>query len=254
MTQKVPIGKATEKSKNAQSSGKVVLAAANSASQPLVAGQAGAKPGGSSVVGSSTASSGEPERGEKKIETAALIKAEGTKPPINSGIGNIPRTIGSIRVLRQDNLSTMIRSIYGEYTNKLAERVLEVNPDVPNRDTLSVGQTVHFPALTFVGDKPEGQWFFIELGRFFDIDSAYSLLRGYRTEGELPAVVVSFWSLNEGLVFSVVINKYFQSRPLAQFQLGKLGGRHSFNPKVTRFWRSDAIYFSRFFMDLRKTP
>lgn len=132
-----------------------------------------------------------------------------------------PAVLGRIAVTTGDTLGDLIHKIYGAYTHRYHQAVLDANPGLVNPDHLLVGQQLIFPALSVEVTNTPDSLCWIALSREPNFGAAVSTLRR-EADDSLPLRLLSSWTPEEGFVFRVVLKTCFEDRLSAELEKNRM--------------------------------
>ncbi len=169
-----------------------------------------------------------------QIETAAKVLPEAKQPPAvdeNSAVG--PALLGSVKITGDDNLCTMILTIYGSYSRTLLHRVMQDNTGIENPNLIMNGSFISFPVISETAQQWRSDMICLTADSFTQIARAYKKAREYRNQG-VDARVLPAWNASKGFMFYVVLNRVFADKQKAHVFTSHL-------PKSARGFRETKI-------------
>lgn len=126
----------------------------------------------------------------------------------------IPAELGTITLVEATDLKTIINRVYGHFSDEIASQVLAANASLPVTGNVPAGTTLSFPVVRKVhtAEEPIAGGFVVQVGRYTSLEKAYSACSAMRTEvADEPGVaIVPQWSVDNGLVFSLVYAKAYE--------------------------------------------
>ncbi|MGE4554050.1 MAG: ExeA family protein, partial [Desulfovibrionaceae bacterium] len=122
--------------------------------------------------------------------------------------GGLPAALGRVRVLPLENVSQMMRNIYGVYDAAGLEQMRAANPGIADLERVPVGAPLVFPVSRDMAGQIPADTLWVRLEACPDLDSAYAALRKYAFFGLGPRVLAA-WSEARGLSFAVVLGAPF---------------------------------------------
>lgn len=141
-----------------------------------------------------------PAKGVKSMqqESAAVATAPVYSDP--------PKDLGVLKVESGDQLSVIIRNVYGSYGRNTLNLVLDANKQLSKPDDLRPGQRLKFPAVPIAKSDfaPAETW--VKLGQESKLDTAYDRLRNIKKK-EKQVMLLPHWDPQNGLVFGLYLKK-----------------------------------------------
>jgi hypothetical protein len=170
----------------------------------------------------------------------------GAKPFLNATENvtpTMPARLGRITIAPHETLGQLIQMIYGRFTPAYLEAIAAANPHIPDPDTLSVGDVIHFPALPVaVRPLPVSVWW-VQLAVYPRLDEAVEALKRRPWNGS-TARLVPYWNPEQGLVFALVLADCFYDRQVAENILKHTASANEQPVQVLSLWRDDTVFFS----------
>jgi general secretion pathway protein A len=155
----------------------------------------------------------------------------------------MPARLGRLAIAPNETLGQLIQMIYGRFTPAYLEAIAEANPHIPDPDTLSVGDVIHFPALpAAVRALPVNVWW-VQLAAYPRLDEAVEALKRQQRDGN-TARLVPYWNPEQGLVFALVLTDCFYDRRVAENILQHTASANEQPAQVRSLWRDDTVFFS----------
>ena len=154
-----------------------------------------------------------------------------------------PDLLGTVAIEKNETLSGLIHSVYGEYNSRFFRLLILANPGVDDPDRVPVGQRIALPAVPLeVTAPPEDIWW-VKLGEESRLEPALNRLRQYPEAA--PAVrMISYWTPEKGTRFALVLKQVFTSPQAAGMQVKLLPPLLADRGRVVSSWGTDAVYFS----------
>ena len=139
-------------------------------------------------------------------ETPAKLPAIRSEEPAEavSAGSSPPEILGRITVRPGDYLEQLIRRVYGFFDQQVLKAVLQVNPQIAERDNLAVGRTITFPLLPVrVGSLPKHACW-VQVAEKDSLDDAYKLYRTYPRSAP-PISILPYRNGRDGLKFAMLL-------------------------------------------------
>jgi len=153
-----------------------------------------------------------------------------------------PTVLGQVTVAVGDTLGSLIQKVYGVYTYRYHQAVLEANPTLADPDRLDVGQLLTFPALSAdTTDMPEAIRL-IALSREPDLGAAVSILRR-EADGPLPLRLLVSWTPEESLIFRIALKTCFENQDAAELERSRIVPMVSAPPDIICLKESDTRFY-----------
>jgi len=194
--------------------------------------------------GSAAASAAEDSKAEAQLATSKTENTAGTRP-------TFAKVLGKITLKRNETLSGLIQSVYGDYNSNYFKSVILANPDIDDPDKVKEGQAIILPAIP-VSVKPlNSNVWWISLSQKASLDEAHRYLRALPKSA--PSIrLVPYWKPREGMTFAIVLNRYFVKKSKAQKRLEQLPLEYASRSKILSIWSDDSVYFADPFFGLRQ--
>ncbi len=156
--------------------------------------------------------------------------------------GETPSVLGSVPVSVGDTLGGLVQKVYGVYTYHYHQAVMAANPQLTDPDSLQVGQSLYFPALSAdTGDEPDTTWW-VSLSREPNLETAVARLRGGTAEG--PSLrLLAMQRHGEELSFRIVLKTCFGNQSAAELTKNDLKPSASMTPEVFCLKKTEEIVY-----------
>jgi general secretion pathway protein A len=177
---------------------------------------------------------------EAEILAAAMPEAhEAAEPqPLT-----YPEILGVLEIERNETISGIIHSVYGEYNSRYFRSLVLANPAIDDPDRIPVGQRIAIPAVPLALTPPRDRVYWVKLDESDRLQSVFDRLRKY--PGSAPAVkLIGYWTPREGNRFALVLKQHFSNEETAGLQLKLLPARYSKSGQVVSSWGKDAVFFA----------
>jgi general secretion pathway protein A len=185
------------------------------------------------------AESQEPQA-KPEIKVAAIPETpEATEPePLT-----YPDNLGVLEIEKNETLSGIIHSIYGEYNSRYFRSLVLANPAIDDPDRIPVGQRITIPAVPLERIPPQKRVYWVKLDESDRLQPVFDRLRKYPASA--PTVkMISYWTPRKGVRFALVLKQHFSDKEAAGLQLKLLSARHEQAGQVVSSWGEDAVFFS----------
>jgi general secretion pathway protein A len=149
--------------------------------------------------------------------------------------------LGSVTLQTTDSVSEMASRIFGRSSHRLIQAIRRSNSEFTDLNRIQLGDQVRFPLIRLVSAESAGM-FWIERGRFPDLDTAYQVAR---TEGPGVLRVLAVMSTTNAFDFRVVQRLPAASRLEAEQRLSTLPPAQSGLYRVAEFAASDWLAIER---------
>ena len=154
-----------------------------------------------------------------------------------------PAILGRLDIEKNETLSGLIHSIYGEYNSRYFRSLVLANPTIDDPDRVPVGQSITIPAVPLDLRPPARRIWWVKLDESDRLQPVFNRLRKY--PGSAPAVkLISYWTPEKGVRFALVLKQNFSDKKVAGLQLKLLPSRQSNKGQVVSSWGKDAVFFS----------
>ncbi|WP_321495005.1 AAA family ATPase [uncultured Desulfobacter sp.] len=129
--------------------------------------------------------------------------------------GGEPNLIGYAKIPDGSSLRAMISVIYGTYSKKILQKILQENAGIEDPNLILNGEVIYFPVIRETSAHWLPEHICLAAGSFSDLNKAYNKAWEYRKQG-LDARTLSTWSVENGFIFYVVLNRVFTDKSTAQ--------------------------------------
>jgi len=155
----------------------------------------------------------------------------------------IPEIIGQVTLKPNETLWRLVGKVYGVYSHRKVNRIVEVNPDISNSNRVEAGQRIRIPAIRLPEKAVKSSNWWIEIVESDTLDAAVEFLRTY-PRNVPPARVLSYWTPRDGLRFSILLKEYFQDQNSANQYLENLPVALQSSARVLSSWDEETVFFS----------
>lgn len=153
-----------------------------------------------------------------------------------------PATLGELAVEEGWIVSRMISRIRGLYKPEYLLQVRLANPHIGNVDHVKSGDVITFPAIPVEGEStPWRCW--VEVAEEDNLGRANLVLQEYRN-GDLPVRIVPYWSEQNGLKFSILLEDGFMDEGAALKAIDGLPPHISPKARIISTWGGDTVFFA----------
>lgn len=121
-----------------------------------------------------------------------------------------PQILGTLRVPMNETLCTMIEAVYGQYREKYLEKLLNANRNIKNPDKINAGMQINFPVISRKDDVLKNDAICILLLKETEFKKAFMAAQKYR-KFNLDVRILSAWDVQKGFLFTIVVNKAFDT-------------------------------------------
>ena len=151
--------------------------------------------------------------------------------------------LGQVTVAQHDTLGEMIKTVYGVYSLKYQQILLQVNPHINNQDVIDVGEIVSFPAISVTVNPiiKDARW--IKLDATDTLENAFRMVRSY-PDNEMPIRMIPYFNERAGLQFAIVLSELFFNESAAKDRLSRLHSSVASKATVSSLWEEGTVYFA----------
>jgi general secretion pathway protein A len=180
---------------------------------------------------------------EKKTVAVAAVEGSYDADSKSTSVPGYSTILGQIAVQRYENLSEIIKGVYGGFKTSYLESVIKANPDIKDPDRVEVGQIISLPTI-LVDVKPgDGPVWWIKVKETDALEPAFNIVRNH-TDGINPMRLIPYWTPENGTKFAVVLNKLFNSEQSARRRLEQLPAELASNSMILSLWNRETVYFA----------
>lgn len=155
----------------------------------------------------------------------------------------LPRLLGAVTSTAKENLSEMIKNVYGVSNGTNLKRVAAANPEFKDIDAIKVGTRIAFPTIE---EQPKGlpQVMWVQMDTAATLEQAYNALR--RIEFfNLQARILPYWSSQSGLRFALVTERPFLEEGEALEELRSLPLTLQDNARILKVAGRGALFLGQ---------
>ena len=152
-----------------------------------------------------------------QAEAMAFVQLDSVveQPVFDETAGCGPNLLGFVKIPGDDNLCAMISIIYGSYSKKLLQQVMQGNGRIQDPNLILNGEFVYFPVISDASAHWRSGRICLAAGSSGALSKAYAKAREYKKQG-LDTRILSSWSAGKGFMFYVVLNRVFADKLTAQ--------------------------------------
>ena len=121
-----------------------------------------------------------------------------------------PEFYNAFRVPKDDTLYRLMEIVYGSYRTEYVEKVMKANPRIKDPNQIIAGMVMQFPVISGTYSLWANNPFCIRLSTEDDFTKAVESVKHYR-QRDVDVRILPSWDPGNGFLFSVVINKAFDS-------------------------------------------
>jgi len=154
-----------------------------------------------------------------------------------------PQSLGRLGIKKDETVSRIARSIYGDCELKQLKLIKETNPHIENLNRIMPGEVINLPAIPSAF-CPASEWIcWVMVAQKDNLEDIYRLYKKYPRQ--LPPIqIFSYWNVREGLKFTVILKKGFTDEKSAQNAITGLPRFISSGAKIIKEWDEDTVFFS----------
>ena len=151
--------------------------------------------------------------------------------------------LGQIKIRRNETLSKVIQQVYGDFNTRYFKTFIAANPGIEDPDRVEIGQIINLPAIPArIKTAAENAWW-IKVDEKHSLEAAFNVLRTHQADA--PALrLISYWNLDTGSRFALVIKKYFPDETAARNQLDDLSLEMFPTVEIISLWDEDTVFFA----------
>lgn len=185
-----------------------------------------------------TALTASPEGEESVASSEPVVNGPATEEESS----DLPIDLGSVRISFRENISEMIKNIYGVYSKENLARVAQANPHIRDLENVEVGTSVRFPSVDGGERVAPGYWIRFDLTA--RLDDAYSSLRRLSFL-EVPARILPYWNKESGLRFAVVNDEPYPTAEAAAAALRRMNEPLAAVADILRMGRHQTVFLGQ---------
>jgi hypothetical protein len=180
---------------------------------------------------------------EKTMVTAAVATDSKDAATDSSPEPTYSKILGQITVQRSENLSWIIKRVYGEFKTAYLKAFINANPDIKNPDRVEVGQVISLPSILVNVEPADQPVWWIKIDEKDTLEPAFNILRNY-FDSSTPVRLIPFWAPDNGTKFAVVLKRLFESERSARSYREKLPTNLASNSSILSSWSKETVYFA----------
>ena len=151
--------------------------------------------------------------------------------------------LGQLTLKRNETLSRVIMSVYGDFNSKYFKSFIIANPDIEDPDRVDVGQIISLPAIpTSVTPVDKPVWW-VRVDDRKSLEAAFDRLRALR-DGSPGVRMIPHWNPSDGTRFAVLLDELFYDEMTARRRLQQLPGELLDNSTLLTQWDRRTVYFA----------
>lgn len=159
-----------------------------------------------------------------------------------NGDSRPPEILGHIRIARNQFLGRTMRDIYGHSDDALLGALVALNPRISDPDFVLAGDLVAIPAIPAVRPEVYRYRYWVRIADGDDLGDMNRRFRAYQWRGG-NLRMVSYWTGDEGLRFSVIVRQSFPDEAAARLALERLPPDIAASAEVFAGWPRETLFF-----------
>ena len=168
--------------------------------------------------------------------------AAGSDPVIITESDYAP-VLGQLTLKRNETLSRVIMSVYGDFNSKYFKSLIIANPDIEDPDRVNVGQIISLPAIPARVTPVDKPVWWVRVDDRISLEAAFDRLRALR-DGSPGVRMIPHWNPSEGTRFAVLLDELFYDEVAARRRLQQLPGELVDNSTLLTQWDRRTVYFA----------
>jgi general secretion pathway protein A len=153
-----------------------------------------------------------------------------------------PEQLGRLHIRRGGTVFRLLLEIYGSTETERFRAVTRANPHIEDMNWVLAGETIHFPALRGRGNPLDPGKTWVQIARKGSLDDAYNFFKDY--PADQPGIrLIPMWNPREGLAFSMVLKRGFDSPAAAGEAMRSLPRSFASKAEILKNQESDTVYF-----------
>ena len=166
------------------------------------------------------------------------------EPEAVASRGELPEFLGEIITFEEETFGDMIRRLYGpnSLNQESLNKVLAVNPQINNPDSISIGQKIRFPTIliSLTDRTPEVWW--VKLMTLGDLQNAYRFLRVY-SKWAPPMLIIPSRGDAGKIRYNIVLQEYYVDQAAAEAKIRGLPASVTADAKSVHGLDSATYYY-----------
>jgi len=155
-----------------------------------------------------------------------------------------PEIMGQLIVQPGDTLEQLASAVYGNHRNSQLRAVIASNPHIEDPNTISIGDIVRFPSIEFEPVAMAQPSYWIILFESPSLPSAMQLMSDISQTIVIPLQIIPHWHPESGLLFSLIIEGYFDNKAEALSYTRALPESLMQTGRVVSDWPDRTLYFA----------
>ncbi|MCX5833366.1 MAG: AAA family ATPase [Deltaproteobacteria bacterium] len=221
-----------------------VISPATSSSMPAADGN----PAGQEIREASLENSNQEPR-ENKAGPSARLSVDMPSVPIpppsvESMRGKeMPESLGQLTMKKRSSCRQILQQLYGSSADVHIESLSKANLKIKDINKVQAGDAVRFPALPASSRPDQHAAYWVQLAEMETLEDAYEYIHHY-TVHVARTRILPFWSREEGLRFSILLEEGFNHEKSARKAVKSLPQKIATSAKIVSEWGEGTVFFA----------
>ncbi|MCG6892952.1 MAG: AAA family ATPase [Desulfobacteraceae bacterium] len=151
--------------------------------------------------------------------------------------------LGVVRLKKGETLSWMCVKIYGAFDSRILRMLQKANSGMGNPKSLSVNQSIRFPAIRADASPPDRPVWWLRLGSTSSLGEALEQVREFSSRAD-PVRIVPYRSAESGLRFAVIFWRYYHDEAAARSEAARLHTQTGQSVSLHSEWGQQPVFFA----------
>jgi general secretion pathway protein A len=175
-----------------------------------------------------------------EIATSAPTAAE--KP--DAGAPSPPSLLGALTVKKNDTLGLMVNVVYGDFRDRTLKTVLTANPHIRNADTIRVGDTVAFPAISIPFKPPSYPLWWLKVGEADSLEKAFQAVKAVENRSVPLIRMLATWDPQARLKYGLFVSGFFFNASTAETMMAAMPDDFPGTAEIISEWPAETIFYA----------
>ncbi len=156
--------------------------------------------------------------------------------------------LGQLTLEPNETLSRIMRGVYGQFSLRNFQSIINANPDIVDPDQLEVGQILNLPAIPARVKPVNIPVWWVKLDDRDSLEAAFNLVRN-RSNSMPDMQLIPHWNPSDGTRFVVVLKKLFKNEYSARKHLQRLPAKLASKSTIFSRWDEETVYFANPYLE-----
>jgi general secretion pathway protein A len=162
----------------------------------------------------------------------------------DAGLPSPPLLLGALTVKKNDTLGMMVKMVYGDFHDRTLNTVLAANPHIRNADTIRVGDTIAFPAISIPFNPPSYPLWWLKVGEADSLEKAFQSIAATENRNVPPIRMISTWDPKARLKYGLFVPGFFFNSSTAEAMMATLPAGVSGTAEIISAWPPETNFYA----------